>query len=415
MASQKETVLLAYNGDINSSCILRYLLDSNYDVFCLVCDIGQRSNMTEVKERALSIGASRVFVEDLKQEFVTNFVYRSIQANAAYDGRNLLGTALSRPCIARRQIEIARRENCAYVAHGATGKTNDVVRFELVYYALDANVKILAPHRDAGFAAINKTRATLVEYAKKHNIAVAKSEENKSEYNEDHNIFSIQRTGSSLDDPSKSAPENAYTWIVDPLTAPDTADTVSVEFKAGVPVRVTDEAGRATTDAVGILTVLNDLGAKHGVGRVDMVINVQVGVKNRMVLETPGGTILRTAHSDLEGLVMDREVRRLRDMMSPKFAELVFNGFWFSPEMEFIVAAVIKSQETLDGVVKLRICKGTVVPISRESHVSMFDSKIATYNLDSFSTPEDTTGYVRVTATRLRAHAAITKQLSQTK
>jgi len=404
MAFKPDKIMLAFNGSVSSSCILHWMLELKYEVYCLICDIGQGEDVRTIENRALAIGATKVFVEDVKAEFVQSFVLRSIQANAVYDGRLLLGTALSRPCIARRQVKLATKEGCQYVAHGAASKTNDAVRFELAYYALDPTVKVLAPLRDPRYLeTVGRTRAQVLEYAKRNNIEVANGAE--LSYNSDLNLFSMQRSGALLDDPNRmvSTAEIGVGWTTDPEKCPDTAETVTIEFLKGQPIKALAEGGRTATDAVGILSLLNEIGARNGIGRVDMVINQAVGVKRRVLVDTPGGSLLRAAHMDLEDLVMDREVRRLRDMMSPKFAELTFNGFWFSPEMEFVCSAVAKSQEPVEGTVTLRVFKGTAVPVARNSKVTL--------GSESYTTPDDATGYVHVTAARLRANAARAKQL----
>eukprot|EP00759_Apiculatamorpha_spiralis_P054045 PhF_6_TR678/c0_g1_i1/m.1043/K01940/argG, ASS1; argininosuccinate synthase len=394
----KDRVLLAFTGGLHSSIALKHLISEGYEVYCLICDIGQRTSVEDAKTRASTYGAVKVFVEDLRAEFVTGFVFKSVQANAAYDGKNLLGTSLSRPCIAQKQIEIARREGCVAVAHGATGRTNDIVRFELAYHALNANIRVIAPYREPRFLdLVGPTRQSLVDYAVKHGITVP---QNGDVGSTDQNIFSSQHTGQAFEDPSRVAPESVYTWVANPTESPDTSETVSIEFKTGVPIKVVEDSnGAVTTDPIGILTVLNALGAKHGIGRVDTVVNSLVGVKSRMILETPGGTILRLVHQDLEGLTMDREVRRLRDMMSPKFSELVFNGFWFSPEMDFLSHAIAQSQLQVNGLIKVRVFKGTCLPVYRESHA---DQKGAAVGGSSWTNPEDTKGFVHVAAARLR-------------
>eukprot|EP00759_Apiculatamorpha_spiralis_P025320 PhF_6_TR28325/c0_g1_i2/m.41969/K01940/argG, ASS1; argininosuccinate synthase len=401
----KERVLLAFTGGLSSCCVLKYLIVEGYEVYCLICDIGQQTSVEEAKTRATSYGAVKVFLEDLRTEFVTGFVFKSVQANAVYDGKNLLGTSLSRPCIARKQIELARREGCVAVAHGASGRTNDIVRFELAYHALNANIRVLAPYRDPRFLElVGHTRQSLLDFAHKHGVNVTVTSDVGAT---DQNIFSSQHTGQAYEDPSRVAPESVYTWVTNPTETPDLSDTVSIEFKAGIPIKVVEDgSGIVTTDSVGILTVLNKLGAKHGIGRVDTVVNSMVGVKTRMILETPGGSILRMSHQDLEGLTMDREVRRLRDMMSPKFAELVFNGFWFSPEMDFLSHAIAQSQEHVNGVIKVRVFKGTCLPVYRECPG---ESKGLEKGVPSLTSPEDTKGYVQVAAARLR-HLAMSRE-----
>eukprot|EP00760_Papus_ankaliazontas_P032588 PhM_4_TR5897/c0_g1_i1/m.100966/K01940/argG, ASS1; argininosuccinate synthase len=415
-------VLFAYSGDLKGSCVLQWLLDTGYEVYAMICDVGQRGNLEEVKKRALSMGAAKAFIEDVKQDFVTNFVYRSIQANAVYDGRLPLGTALSRPCIAKRQIEVARREQCQYVAHGASGSTSDHCRFELVYYALDSQVKIVAPFRDRRFQEVTRTRDSMLRFAEEKGFAFR--DEMTTVAPGDMNLLTLTHHGARVEDPNKTVDSDVYIWTVDPREAPDTPEFIDITFKKGLPIKVAvvaspekdeqSENGRIiTSDHVEMLRVLNAVGARHGVGRIDMVVSAQIGVKFRNVVECPGGTILRCAHNDLEGLVMDREVRRLRDMMSPKFAEIVYNGFWCSPEMEFINAAVQNSQEMVDGVVRVRVFKGTVMAVDRQSRVSMYDRGVQHYRLDTFSTPEDTAGFVRCSAARLRTAAALQKQQTE--
>lgn len=403
-----ERVVLAYSGGLDTSCILKWLIDKGYEVIAYIGNVGQPEDFEAARQKALKIGASKVYVEDLRREFVTDFIFPAVQGNALYENRYLLGTSLARPCLARRQVEIAQRENCQYVSHGATGKGNDQVRFELTCYALGENLQIIAPWRQDDFLARFKGRSDLMAYAKEHGIPVSATPARP--YSTDENLYHISYESGVLEDPRCSPADDMWQMTADPTKAPDTPERIEIEFKDGIPIRVTNLDDKTQkTDPLELFIYLNELGGKHGVGRVDIVENRFVGIKSRGCYETPGGTILREAHLDIEGIAMDREVMRLRNSFADKFAELIYNGFWFAPEMDFLMAAVRKSQELIDGVVELQLYKGRVTVRGRWSPTSLYDSATASMEIEGDFNPRNSEGFIKINATRLRAHRAILK------
>ncbi|MBM3309863.1 MAG: argininosuccinate synthase, partial [Candidatus Altiarchaeales archaeon] len=337
-------VVLAYSGGLDTSVILKWLVNKGHQVIAYVADLGQREDFNEVRKKALACGACKVYIEDLKEEFVRDFVYRALKCNAIYESKYLLGTSLARPLIAKRQIEIARKEKTNVVAHGATGKGNDQVRFELTYMALMPEVKVIAPWKDEEFLKQFQGRTDMIAYAQKYDIPVKATV--KKPYSSDANVMHVSYEAGILEDPKFRPNEDMFEMTVSPKEAPDKETKVCVTFKKGVPVKVENlEDKTVKTKPLEILTYLNEVAGKNAVGRIDLVENRFVGMKSRGVYETPGYTVLRIAHLDLEGLTMDREVMHLRDSLTPKIAELIYYGFWYSPEMEFLMTAVEKSQE----------------------------------------------------------------------
>ena len=402
----KQKLVLAYSGGLDTSVILKWLLEKNYEVFAYIADIGQKEDFKAVKQKALEIGASKVFIEDMKKEFVTDFIFPAFKANAIYEGRYLLGTAIARPIIAKRQIEIAKKVNASHVAHGATGKGNDQVRFELSYYALNPKIKIVAPWKDNDFLKTFKGRTDLLKYAQKHDIPITQTHERP--YSEDDNLLHISHEAGVLEDPEFECSENIYSNTVSPENAPDKPVKIKIKFKDGIPVKITNlEDNTIKTDPVKLFEYLNELGSKNGIGRLDMVENRYLGIKSRGVYETPGGTILHQAHKDIEGIAMDREVMRLRDMLSFKFAELVYYGFWFSPEMDFLMVAIDKSQEVIDGEVVMKLYKGTAYPVARKSPSSLYDKDLSSMDIAGGYNQKDAEGFIKINAIRLMAHRKI--------
>ncbi|MBU1196335.1 MAG: argininosuccinate synthase [Proteobacteria bacterium] len=402
----KGKVVLAYSGGLDTSVILKWLLEEGYEVFAYMANIGQQEDFAAAEQKALKIGASKVFIEDMRKEFVTDYIFPVYKANTIYEGRYLLGTAVARPIIAKKQMEIAEQVGAQFVSHGATGKGNDQVRFELSYYALNPRIKVIAPWKDARFLAAFKGRTDLLDYAKKHGIPTKQSA--SKPYSEDDNLLHISHEAGILEDPGHECEEHIYSHTVSPEKAPDTPTRIKIEFKNGIPVKVTNlEDNTTKTDALELFEYLNELGRANGIGRLDMVENRFVGIKSRGVYETPGGTILHQAHKDIEGIAMDREVMRLRDMLSAKFAELVYNGFWFSPEMEFLMVAIDKSQELIDGEVTLKLYKGTAYPIARTSPSSLYDQDLSSMDIAGGYNQEDAEGFIKINAIRLMAHRNI--------
>jgi len=402
----KEKVILAFSGGLDTSCILKWLIDKGYDVMAYIANVGQVEDFDEVKKKALAIGAKKVYVEDLREEFVTDFIFPAIKANAIYEGRYLLGTSLARPLIAKRQIEIAHKENAHYVGHGATGKGNDQVRFELSYYALDPNIKVIAPWKMKEFLDQFEGRSDLIEYAEKNKIPLPITKD--MPYSSDENLMHISYEAGILEDPKTAPKEDMFKMTLSPKEAPDREIKLEIHFKDGIPVKVVNQNdGTVEKKPLELFTYLNRLGKESGIGRIDIVENRFVGIKSRGVYESPGATILRVAHMDIEGIAMDREVMRLRDMLSPKFSELVYNGFWFSPEMDFLMAAFDKSQEVIDGIVYLSLYKGNVTVLGRESPSSLYEKELSSMDIEGGFNQLDSKGFINIHAIRLKAHHAI--------
>ncbi|MFP4547866.1 MAG: argininosuccinate synthase [Fidelibacterota bacterium] len=405
----KEKVVLAYSGGLDTSVILKWLQNKGYEVICYVANVGQQDNFHDVKEKALKSGASKVYVEDLRREFVTDYIFAALKGNAIYEGRYLLGTALARPLISKKHIEIAHEEGAQYVSHGATGKGNDQVRFEFSYYALDPTIKVIAPWKDAEFLSQFKGRGDLIEYAEKYDIPV-KVTKAKS-YSEDENLMHISHEAGILEDPAKRCTEDIFSMTTNPKEAPDIEDCIDIEFEDGMPVRVKNlYDGDEYKDPLELFEYLNTIGKKHGVGRIDIVENRYIGIKSRGVYETPGGKILWEAHRDLEGIAMDKEVMHIRDTLIPKFSQIIYNGYWFSPEMDFLMAAFEQSQVKINGTVSLAIYKGCVNIIGRKSPISLYDEELASMEVEGGYNQEEAAGFINVNAIRLKAHNILMKQ-----
>ena len=399
-------VMLAYSGGLDTSVILKWLIKKGYDVIAFVADVGQNDDFEAVREKALAIGASKVIIEDLKKEFVTDYIFKAVKANAVYEDRYLLGTALARPLIAKKQIEAAIEYGADYVAHGATGKGNDQVRFELAYYALKPDIKVISPWKDHEFLSQFQGRSDMIRYAAGHRIPVKASI--SKPYSEDDNLMHISHEAGILEDPLYCAGKEILSKMVMPMDAPDRETHISITFKDGIPVKVTNrDDGTSHEDPLELFTFLNKLGGENGIGLLDMVENRFVGIKSRGIYETPGATILYAAHKDIEGIAMDREVMRLRNVLAPVFAELVYNGFWFSPEMEFLQAAMDKSQEVIDGVVNMILYKGNIIIEGRESPSSLYNKELSSMDIEGGFNQADSLGFIRINAIRLMAHHAI--------
>ena len=390
--SEKNKIVLAYSGGLDTSVILKWLVNEyDSDVIAYVADIGQKEDLQEAEQKAWDTGACAVFIEDLRDEFVRDYVFPSISANAVYEGNYLLGTSIARPLIAKRQIEIAKREGAFAVSHGATGKGNDQVRFELTFYALHPDIKIIAPWREWDF----KSRTDLINYARENGIDVTATEEKP--YSCDRNLLHISYEGGILEDPWAEPPEDMFEMTVSPEAAPDQPVYVEIGFESGIPVSVDGE--KLSPSA--LLGCLNDVAGANGIGRVDIVENRFVGMKSRGVYETPGGTILHVAHRALESITMDREVMRLRDSLIPKISELIYYGFWFSPEMEMLTAAIRQSQKDVSGTARLKLYKGNVTVCGRKSPNSLYSENLATFEEDSIYDQSDATGFIRLNSLRL--------------
>jgi argininosuccinate synthase len=394
MKDKINKVVLAYSGGLDTSAMLLWLKEAyGCEVVCYCADIGQSEELDGLEEKALRTGASKLYIEDLREEFVRDLVWTAVKANTVYEGVYLLGTALARPVIAKRQIEIARREGADAVAHGATGKGNDQVRFELSYYALQPDIKVIAPWRHWDF----KGRADLIAYCEKHGIPVTASAEKP--YSMDRNLMHISYEGGILEDPWAAPPEDIFLLTRSPERAADQPQELTISFEKGIPVAIDGVAH----GAVDLLEKLNHIGGEHGIGRVDMVENRFVGMKSRGVYETPGVTILQAAHRALESITMDREVMRLRDGLGVKFAELIYYGFWFAPETEILRSMIDKTQENVTGDVRLKLYKGSVIVTGRRSPNSLYRERIATFEDDAGAYDQhDAEGFIKLQALRLR-------------
>jgi argininosuccinate synthase len=391
-------VVLAYSGGLDTSVILKWLQE-NYDceVVTFTADLGQGEELEPARKKAQKMGVKEIFIEDLREEFVRDYVFPMFRANTLYEGVYLLGTSIARPLIAKRQIEIAKMVGADAVAHGATGKGNDQVRFELAYYANKPDIKIIAPWREWDLT----SRTKLIDYAEKNQIPVAKDKRGEAPYSVDANLLHTSSEGKVLEDPSKPAPEYIYQRTVSPEAAPDKATLIEIEFKKGDPIAIN---GKKMTPAE-ILTKLNDLGGKNGIGRLDLVENRFVGMKSRGVYETPGGTILIAAHRAMESITLDREAAHLKDELMPKYASLIYNGFWFSPEREMLQALIDKSQENVEGCVTMKLYKGSATVVSRKSTKSLYSEAHVTFEEDSVYDQKDAAGFIKLNALRLRIGA----------
>ncbi|MBN2273231.1 MAG: argininosuccinate synthase [Bacteroidales bacterium] len=406
---KKKKVVLAYSGGLDTSVILKWLIERDYEVIAYVADVGQDDDFSEVEKKALKIGASKVYIKNLRDEFVTDYIFPALKANALYENRYLLGTALARPLIAKHQIKVAELEGADTVSHGATGKGNDQVRFELSYYALNPQIKVFSPWKTQAFLDEFKGRTDMLNYAREKNIPV-KATISKP-YSEDDNLMHISHEAGILEDPAYKAEKEMLTKIVAPQDAPDKEIHLEIHFRDGLPVRVVNSDEKIKHEkALPLFLYLNKVGGENGIGLLDMVENRFVGIKSRGVYETPAGTILLKAHMDIEGIAMDREVMRLRNMLSPVFSELVYNGFWFSPEMDFLRAAVDKSQEFIDGVVYLTLYKGNVIIEGRESPSSLYDKELSSMDIEGGFDQKDSSGFIKINAIRLMAHNAILRK-----
>ena len=396
-------IVLAYSGGLDTSVILKWLSNSGFEVFCFIGNVGQKENFQEIEKKALKTGAANVLTYDLRKEFVTDFIFPALKGNALYEGRYLLGTSLARPILAKAQIEMAKDLNAKYVGHGSTGKGNDQVRFELAYYALNPEIEVIAPWKDSTFLNQFKGRNDLIAYAKKYDIPIGVSK--KRPYSEDENLMHISHEAGMLEDPNYRPEESVFTHTSSLKDTPEDEEIIVISFKDGIPISVFNESKKVKiTDPLELFVYLNDRGSKHGIGRLDMVENRFIGIKSRGIYETPAGKILWTAHRDIEGLAMDKEVMHLRDSLIPKFSELIYNGLWYSPEMDFIMSAFNKSQEEIDGDVTLSLFKGNVTTIGRKSPTSLYDQDFSSMDKEGGFDAIDAKGFINIHSIRLKAH-----------
>ncbi|XP_073844739.1 argininosuccinate synthase [Musca autumnalis] len=396
-----EKVILAYSGGLDTSCILKWLLEKGYEVICLMADVGQKEDFEAAKEKALKIGAKDVVVKDVKEDFVRNYIWPAIQMGLIYEERYLLGTSLARPCISVALVEAAKKYQAKYIAHGATGKGNDQVRFELCAYALMPEIKIIAPWRDDEFCQQFQGRLDLIEYAKLHNIPVTAKP--ATPWSTDANILHISYESGVLEDPNHIAPESLYEMTKNPLTqAPKESMRITITFEKGLPVMLNDKP----QSPLEILEILNYVAGSYGIGRIDIVENRYVGLKSRGVYETPGGTVLFKAHQDLEVFCLDREVLRCKQYLRDRMADYVYNGFWFSPEANYVRQCLELSQVNVNGQVTMELRPGYCIAVARKATTdnALYNQELVSMDVHGGYVPRDASGFIAINSVRLREH-----------
>jgi len=402
MTGSIKKVVLAYSGGLDTSVILRWLQDTyRCEVVTFTADLGQGDELEPVRQKAKLMGIKEIFIDDLREEFVRDFVFPVFRANALYEGKYLLGTSIARPLIAKRQIEIARQVGADAVAHGATGKGNDQVRFELSYYALEPGIKVIAPWREWNLT----SRTRLIEYAEQHQIPIPRDKRGEAPFSVDSNLLHISAEGKVLEDPWSEPEEFVYSRTVAPEKAPDRPQYLEIEFLRGDAVAVDGER----LSPAALLTRLNEVGGKHGIGRLDLVENRFVGMKSRGVYETPGGTLLQEAHRGIESITLDRGAAHLKDELMPRYAELIYNGFWFSPERQMLQALIDESQKDVEGTVRLKLYKGHARVVGRKSPKSLYSLAHVTFEEDQVYDQRDAEGFIKLNALRLRLAKALRK------
>ncbi len=399
--TKKEKIVLAFSGGLDTSIILKWLQnEKNFEVVTFTADIGQGIEIQEARDKAKSFGIKEIFIEDLTNEFIEEYVFPMFRANTLYEGQYLLGTSIARPLIAKKQIQIAEKVGANFVSHGATGKGNDQIRFELAYYALNPKIKVIAPWREWSL----KSRQDLIEYANNNDISFSKDKENEPPYSMDANILHTSYEGKFLEDPWIPPDESMFSRSVSPEVAPNDPVEIQIEFLNGDPIKIDNEKKSPTE----IFQYLNDIGGKNGIGRLDLVENRFVGMKSRGVYETPGGSILLVARRAVESITLDKAAAHLKDDIMPRYAELIYNGFWFSPEREMLQAMIDKSQRNVNGVVRLKIYKGNVTILGRKSDSSLYSTEMATFEEDSVYDQKDAEGFIKLNALRLKLLKNIT-------
>ena len=398
--SDVKKVVLAYSGGLDTSVILRWLQDEyQCEVVTFTADLGQGEEIEPARAKAEAMGIKEIYIEDLREEFIRDYVFPMFRSNAIYEGTYLLGTSIARPLIAKRQIEIAQEVGADAVSHGATGKGNDQIRFELGYYGLNPDITVIAPWREWDL----NSRSKLIEYARKHQIKIPKDKEGEAPYSTDANLLHISYEGKVLEDPWQEPKESMFTRSVSPEDAPDTPTIMEVDFECGDPVAID---GKKFSPAR-LLTRLNELAGANGIGRIDIVENRFVGMKSRGVYETPGGTILLSARRAIESITLDKGALHLKDELMPRYAELLYNGFWFSPEREMLQSAIDISQKNVTGTVRIKLYKGNVIILGRKSAHSLYDEDMATFEEDSVYDQQDAEGFIKLNALRLRLAAKL--------
>ncbi|MBN1548107.1 MAG: argininosuccinate synthase [Syntrophaceae bacterium] len=398
MKGDVKKVVLAYSGGLDTSVIVQWLLETyGCEVICFAADVGQKEELHGLEEKAIKTGASKIYIDDLREEFARDFIFPALRANAIYEGVYLLGTSLARPLIAKRQVEIAALEGADAVCHGATGKGNDQVRFELTYMALNPHIRIISAWKDPNWTF--NSRESMFDYAEKHGIPLPLTKDKP--YSSDRNSLHISHEGAILEDPWAEPPEDIFVLTKSPENAPDKPTYVEIEFEKGNPVALDGER----LSPANLMDRINEIAGENGVGRVDMVENRFVGMKSRGVYETPGGTVLWAAHRAVESLAMDREVMLMRDSMIPKYAQLVYNGFWYTPEMKALQAFIDQTQENVTGTARMKLYKGNCIVVGRKSPYSLYREDFATFEKDEVYNQMDATGFIRLNALRLRIQA----------
>tara|TARA_B100000029_G_scaffold471988_2_gene512103 strand:+ start:4484 stop:5698 length:1215 start_codon:yes stop_codon:yes gene_type:complete len=400
MENKIKKIVLAYSGGLDTSVILKWLQETYAcEVVTFTADIGQGEEIEPAREKARALGVKEIYIEDLREEFVSDYVFPMMRANALYEGLYLLGTSIARPLIAKRQIEIAALTGADAVSHGATGKGNDQVRFEMGYYGLNPDIKIIAPWREWDL----KSRSKLIEFAQNHQIPIPKDKKGEAPFSVDANLLHISAEGKALEDPWLEAEEHVFSRTVSPEDAPDKPQYIEIDFEQGDPVRINSKAFSPAQ----LLTELNEVGGANGIGRVDLVENRFVGMKSRGIYETPGGTILHIAHRGIESITLDREAMHLKDELMPKYAKLIYNGFWFSPEREMLQALIDNSQQSVSGTVRLKLYKGNVQVVGRKSPNSLYSIDHVTFEDDQVYDQRDAEGFIKLQALRLRLGNAL--------
>lgn len=398
MKGDVKKVVLAYSGGLDTSVIVQWLLETyQCEVICFAADVGQKEELDGLEAKAIKTGASKIYIDDLQEEFARDFIFPALRANAIYEGTYLLGTSLARPLIAKRQVEIAALEGADAVCHGATGKGNDQVRFEMTYMALNPHIRIISAWKDPNWTF--NSRESMFDFAEKHNIPLPLTKDKP--YSSDRNSLHISHEGAILEDPWAEPPEDIFVLTVSPEKAPDKPTYVEIEFEQGNPVAID---GQRLSPAK-LMDHINKIAGENGIGRVDLVENRFVGMKSRGVYETPGGTVLWAAHRGVESLAMDREVMLMRDSLIPKYAQLVYNGFWYSPEMKALQTFIDQTQENVTGTARMKLYKGNCILVGRKSPYSLYREDFATFEKDQVYNQMDATGFIRLNALRLRIQA----------
>lgn len=407
MRTMKQKIILAYSGGLDTSVMLKWLVNKGYNVIAYVADVGQKEDFEKIKEKALDTGASKVYVEDLKKDLVEKYIFQMLKSNAVYEGQYLLGTAIARPIIAKKQVEIAKKEKTNILAHGCTGKGNDQIRFEFIWMQLMPDVQIISPWKQEDWLLEFKGRKDLIDYAIKHNIPCDVTKDKP--YSTDENLMHISYESGILEDISCKPKEEMFKLTKSPKNAPDEETEIIIEFKKGIPVKVVNVTNnKEISGPFELFTYLNALAGENGIGRIDIVENRFVGIKSRGVYETPAGTVLYKAHQDLESITLDSAVIHLKEQMAPKIAKLIYNGFWYSPEMDILMTVINKSQDNVTGKVYLSLYKGNVVVIGRESKYSLYNEALSSMDEEGGYNQKDAEGFIKITGLRLKLQGGTT-------